>query len=61
MQHRPLTDRDMALISILCEDREVLCGARAAAAAKIGDAKRERIALADRKQCEALRLKMFAA
>jgi len=61
MTHKPLTERDMALISILCQDHEAICGERAAAAAKTGDADRERSALADRRQCEALRLKMFSA
>jgi len=59
MLHRPLTDRDMALISVLCRDREVRCEERAIAAAKIGDKARERIALNDGEQYQALRLKMF--
>jgi hypothetical protein len=59
MLHRPLTDRDMALISVLCRDREVRCEERAIAAAKIGDKARERIALKDGEQYQALRLKMF--
>jgi len=59
MLHRPLTDRDMALISVLCRDREVRCEERAIAAAKIGDKARERIALKVGEQYQALRLKMF--
>jgi hypothetical protein len=59
MIHRPLTDRDMALISVLCRDREVRCEERAIAAARIGDRVRERIALKDGEQYQALRLKML--
>lgn len=28
MPHRPLNDGDMALITVMCEDREALCGVR---------------------------------
>jgi len=49
----------MALISVLCRDREVRCEERAIAAAKVGDKARERIALKDGEQYQALRLKMF--
>lgn len=59
MLHRPLTDHDMALISVLCRDREVRCAERAIAAAKIGDPVRERMALNDGERYQALRLKMF--
>jgi hypothetical protein len=59
MLHRPLTDRDMALISVLCRDREARCEERAIAAARIGDTVRERIANSDRQRYQALRLKMF--
>jgi len=59
MLHRPLTERDMALISVLCRDREVRCEQRALAAARLGDKERERIALADQERYQSLRLKMF--
>ena len=59
MQHRPLTDRDMALITVLCQDRETRCGERAKAAARSGDKEQERIAVADQWRYRSLRLKMF--
>ena len=37
MPHRPLTDRDMAIITVLCQDREARCDARATAARAAGD------------------------
>lgn len=49
----------MALITVLCQDREARCGERASAAAKAGDKDREKIALADLWRYRALRLKMF--
>jgi hypothetical protein len=49
----------MALISVLCRDREVRCEQRALAAARLGDKERERIALADQERYQSLRLKMF--
>jgi hypothetical protein len=49
----------MALIAVLCRDREVRCEERAVAAAKSGDKERERIALADGVKYQSLRLKMF--
>ena len=59
MQHRPLTDRDMALITVLCQDRETRCGERAKVAAQSGDKEQERIAVADQWRYRSLRLKMF--
>ena len=61
MPHRPLTDQDMALISVLCSDRETRCTERAQAAAKAGDKAREDVALADLWRYRSLRLKMFVA
>jgi hypothetical protein len=58
-QHRPLTDRDMALISVLCRDREVRCEERAGAAAKAGNMDLEKAALTDKERYQSLRLKMF--
>ena len=57
--HRPLTDRDMALISVLCRDREARCEQRLAAAVKAGDRDKEKAALADQERYQSLRLKMF--
>jgi hypothetical protein len=59
MPHRPLTDRDMALISVLCRDREVRCEQRVAAAVKAGDSEMKKVALADQERYQSLRLKMF--
>lgn len=60
MFHRPLTDQDMALIAVLCREREVRCEQRVAAAVKAGDTVKERAALTDRARYQDLRLKMFA-
>jgi hypothetical protein len=49
----------MALISVLCRDREVRCEQRAEAAVRDGDRDRERAALADHARYQSLRLKMF--
>ena len=59
MLHSPLTERDMALISVLCRDREERCEERVVAAVKSGDREREKNALADQRQYRSLRLKMF--
>ena len=59
MLHSPLTERDMALISVLCRDREARCEERVVAAVKTGDKEREKSALADQRQYRSLRLKMF--
>lgn len=59
MPHSPLTERDMALISVLCRDREARCEERVVAAVKTGDREREKSALADQRQYRSLRLKMF--
>ena len=59
MLHRPLTERDMALISVLCRDREVRCEQRAIAAVKSGNRELERVALMDQERYQSLRLKMF--
>lgn len=59
MAHRPLTDRDMALITVLCQDREARCGERAAAAKQAGDTDAEKIALTDQWRYRSLRFKMF--
>ena len=61
MLHRPLTERDMALITVLCADREARCNQRAKAAKVAGDNEREKIALADLWRYRSLRLKMFSA
>lgn len=61
MLHRPLTDRDMALISVLCRDREVRCEERAAAAVKAGNLELQQVAQADQERYRSLRLKMFSA
>ena len=60
MPHRPLTDRDMALIIVLCADREARCDERAKAAICAGDKEREQIALTDLWRYRNLRLKMFS-
>ncbi|MND03100.1 hypothetical protein D3C83_227620 [compost metagenome] len=49
----------MALISVLCRDREVRCEQRAVAAVKAGNKDLERVALADQERYQSLRLKMF--
>jgi hypothetical protein len=49
----------MALISVLCRDREARCEERVVAAAKTGDTEREKVALADQWRYRSLRLKMF--
>ena len=59
MMHRPLTDRDMALIAVLCQDRETLCAVRAKDAAKSGNKEQEKVAIADQWRYRSLRLKMF--
>ncbi len=59
MLHRPLTERDMALISVLCRDREVRCEQRIVAAVKAGNKDLEQVALADQERYQSLRLKMF--
>ena len=59
MPHSPLTERDMALISVLCRDGEARCEERVVAAVKTGDREREKTALADQRQYRSLRLKMF--
>ena len=61
MPHRPLTDRDMALITVLCQDREVRCNERATAARANGDLDAEKIAIADLWRYRSLRFKMFSA
>jgi hypothetical protein len=60
MPHRPLTDRDMALIAVLCADREARCDERAMAAKTAGDKEREKVALTDLWRYRSLRLKMFS-
>jgi hypothetical protein len=59
MLHRPLTERDMALISVLCRDREARCEQRVVAAVKAGNKELEQVALADQERYQSLRLKMF--
>ena len=49
----------MALISVLCRDREARCEARAAAAVKAGNRELERAAQTDQERYQSLRLKMF--
>ena len=60
MTHRPLTDRDMALITVLCQDRETRCSERAQAAVISGDKEQEKVAIADQWRYRSLRLKMFS-
>jgi hypothetical protein len=50
----------MALITVLCQDRETRCQERATAAHDAGDTEREKIALADQWRYRSLRFKMFA-
>jgi hypothetical protein len=50
----------MALISVLCRDREARCEERVAAAVRVGDTAKEKAALTDRARYQNLRLKMFA-
>jgi hypothetical protein len=59
MLHRPLTERDMALISVLCRDREARCEQRVVAAVRAGNKELEQVALADQERYQSLRLKMF--
>ena len=59
MPHRPLSDWDMALITVLCQEREARCEARASAAAKSGDAAAEKSAITDQWRYRSLRFKMF--
>jgi hypothetical protein len=61
MLHRPLTERDMALITVLCQDRETRCTERATTARENGDRDAEKIALTDLWRYRSLRFKMFAA
>ena len=61
MPHRPLTDGDMALITVLCQDREAPCTERATTARHNGDPDAEKIALTDLWRYRSLRFKMFAA
>ena len=60
MPHRPLTDRDMALIIALCEEREARCEERARAAVKAGDRLAEKSAITDQWRYRSLRFKMFS-
>jgi len=49
----------MALISVLCSDREVRCEERAAAAVKAGNKELEWVAITDQERYQSLKLKMF--
>ena len=60
MAHRPLTDQDMALIIVLCADREAICDGRAKAAIEAGDKPRATSALTELWRYRSLRLKMFS-
>jgi hypothetical protein len=60
MPHQPLTERDMALITVLCQDRETRCEQRLVAAVKDGDKVREKMAIRDYERYQSLRLKMFS-
>jgi hypothetical protein len=60
MPHRPLNDADMALITVLCQDGEARCSARANTAHVAGDAAGEKEALTDQWRYRSLRFKMFA-
>jgi hypothetical protein len=58
-EHRPLTDWDMALITVLCQEREARCGERARTAAIAGDRSAEKAAITDQWRYRSLRCKMF--
>jgi hypothetical protein len=60
MPHRQLNDADMALITVLCQDGEERCGARAKSAHAAGDTESEKAALTDQWRYRSLRFKMFA-
>ena len=60
MTHKPLTDHDMALIAVLCQDGEARCGTRAADARKRGDHDAEKVAAAEMMRYRSLRSKMFS-
>jgi len=60
MPHRPLTDWDMALITVLCQEGEARCEKRARAAAQSGDRAAEKSAITDQWRYRSLRFKMFA-
>jgi hypothetical protein len=60
-EHRPLTDWDMALITVLCQEGETRCGERARSAASAGDRSAEKSAITDQWRYRTLRLKMFAS
>ena len=57
--HRPLSDLDMALIAVMCQEGEARCGARARAAVLAGDKAAEKTAITDQWRYRSLRLKMF--
>lgn len=50
----------MALITVMCQDREALCGERAQVAREAGDFEREKLALTDQWRYRSLRFKMFS-
>lgn len=50
----------MALITVLCQDREARCEQRLAAALRNGDKEREKLAIRDYERYQSLRLKMFS-
>lgn len=60
MPHRPLTDWDMALITVLCLEGEARCEKRARAAAQSGNREAEKSAVTDQWRYRSLRFKMFA-
>ena len=59
MPHRTLTDWDMALITVLCQEGEARCEKRALSAAKSGDRAAEKSAITDQWRYRSLRFKMF--
>jgi hypothetical protein len=59
-EHRPLTDWDMALITVLCQEGEARCGERARSAAITGDRNAEKSAVTDQWRYRSLRFKMFS-
>ena len=58
--HRPLSEWDMALITVMCQEGEARCSARARTAALTGNKVAEKAAITDQWRYRSLRLKMFA-
>jgi hypothetical protein len=60
LPHRDLTEQDMALITVLCQEREARCEERARAAAMAGNKEAEKLAITDQWRYRSLRFKMFS-